>query len=36
LSKNDKINFGIVLNGIDFEKTYYHYGYKNNYTQYYI
>jgi len=36
LSKNDKINFGIVLNGIDFKKSYYHYGYKNEYVKYYI
>jgi len=36
LSKGDKINFGIVLNGIDFEKSYYHYGYNKEYTKYYI
>jgi len=36
LNKTNKINFGIVLNGVDFEKSYYHYGYKSEYTQYYI
>jgi len=36
LSKGDKINFGIVLNGIDFEKSYYHHGYNKEYTKYYI
>lgn len=35
LSRYEKLNIGIVLNGIDYTKSYYHYGYKSAYENYY-
>ena len=36
LDRDTNLNIGIVLNGIDIDKSYYKYGYNSNYTDYYI
>ncbi len=38
LNKKEEINLGIVLNGVDYEKSYYYYGYGYQYTsdEYYL
>jgi capsular exopolysaccharide synthesis family protein len=35
MNEHEEINLGIVLNGVDYTKTYYYYGYKHNYMDNY-